>query len=74
MERVGLVFERTWVGEWNEPLPGWEQARSYGLTREQWRERQEASVTMLRYRVVDTVSDLTSFVNLGNAKATIRES
>ena len=21
MERIGLAFERTWVGEWNEPLP-----------------------------------------------------
>ena len=46
MERIGLVFERTWVGEWNEPLPGWEQGEvAYGLTREQWRRRPEASVT-----------------------------
>ena len=34
MERIGLEFERTWVGEWNEPLPGWEQGEvAYGLTR-----------------------------------------
>ena len=40
MERIGLEFERTWVGEWNEPLPGWEQGEvAYGLTREQWRAR-----------------------------------
>jgi len=40
MERIGLEFERTWVGEWNEPLPGWEQGEvAYGLTREQWRVR-----------------------------------
>ena len=43
MERIGLEFERTWVGEWNEPLPGWEQGEvAYGLTRGQWR---DASVT-----------------------------
>jgi RimJ/RimL family protein N-acetyltransferase len=37
MERSGLVFERTWVGEWNEPLPGWEEGEvAYGLTRDQW--------------------------------------
>ena len=46
MERLGLELERTWVGEWNEPLPGWEQGEvAYGLTREQWRARPEASVT-----------------------------
>jgi RimJ/RimL family protein N-acetyltransferase len=40
MGRVGLVFERTWVGEWNEPLPGWEQGEvAYGLTRQEWRAR-----------------------------------
>jgi RimJ/RimL family protein N-acetyltransferase len=40
MERLGLRFERTWVGEWNEPLPGWEQGEvAYGLTRQEWRER-----------------------------------
>ena len=37
---VGLEFERTWVGEWNEPLPGWEQGEvAYGLTRQEWRAR-----------------------------------
>ena len=40
MERIGLVFERTWVGEWNEPLPGWEQGEvAYGVSREVWRAR-----------------------------------
>ena len=40
MERLGLEFERTWVGEWNEPLPGWEQGEvAYGLTRQEWRAR-----------------------------------
>ena len=40
MERIGLEFERTWVGEWNEPLPGWEQGEvAYGLTRQEWRAR-----------------------------------
>ena len=37
MERIGLDFERTWVGEWNEPLPGWEEGEvAYGVTRDQW--------------------------------------
>jgi RimJ/RimL family protein N-acetyltransferase len=40
MERIGLVFERTWVGAWNEPLPGWKEGEvAYGLTREAWRAR-----------------------------------
>ena len=40
MERIGLVFERTWVGEWNQPLPGWEQGEvAYGLTGAEWRSR-----------------------------------
>ncbi len=40
MERLGLEFERTWVGEWNEPLPGWERGEvAYGLTRQEWRAR-----------------------------------
>ena len=40
MERIGLEFERTWVGEWNEPLPGWERGEvAYGLTRQEWRAR-----------------------------------
>jgi len=37
MVRIGLVFERTRVGEWNEPLPGWEEGEvTYGLTRDRW--------------------------------------
>jgi RimJ/RimL family protein N-acetyltransferase len=37
MERVGMRFARTWVGEWNEPLPGWEQGEvEYEVTREDW--------------------------------------
>jgi len=40
MERLGLELERTWVGEWNEPLPGWERGEvAYGLTRQEWRAR-----------------------------------
>jgi RimJ/RimL family protein N-acetyltransferase len=40
MERIGLELEGTWVGEWNEPLPGWEQGEvAYGLTRQEWRAR-----------------------------------
>ena len=40
MERLGLEFERTWVGEWNEPLSGWERGEvAYGLTRQEWRAR-----------------------------------
>jgi RimJ/RimL family protein N-acetyltransferase len=39
MGRIGLRYERTWVGEWNEPLPGWEEGEvAYGLTRAQWLE------------------------------------
>ena len=34
LARIGLVLERTWVGEWNEPLPGWEQGEvAYGHPR-----------------------------------------
>lgn len=37
MERVGMRFARTWIGEWNEPLPGWEQGEvEYEITREDW--------------------------------------
>jgi RimJ/RimL family protein N-acetyltransferase len=37
MERLGMRFARTWVGEWNEPLPGWEQGEvEYAVTREEW--------------------------------------
>jgi len=37
MTRIGLRFERTWVGEWNQPLPGWEKGEvAYGLTRDEW--------------------------------------
>jgi RimJ/RimL family protein N-acetyltransferase len=37
MTRIGLRFERTWVGEWNQPLPGWEKGEvAYALARDEW--------------------------------------
>jgi RimJ/RimL family protein N-acetyltransferase len=37
MTRIGLRFERTRVGEWNEPLSGWAEGEvAYGLTRDEW--------------------------------------
>jgi RimJ/RimL family protein N-acetyltransferase len=37
MERIGMRVARTWVGEWNEPLPGWEQGEvEYEITRVDW--------------------------------------
>ena len=37
MTRIGMRFARTWVGEWNEPLPGWEEGEvEYAMTREEW--------------------------------------
>jgi RimJ/RimL family protein N-acetyltransferase len=37
LERVGMRFARTWVGEWNDPLPGWEQGEvEYEIHREDW--------------------------------------
>jgi RimJ/RimL family protein N-acetyltransferase len=37
MTRIGMRFARTWVGEWNEPLPGWEQGEvEYEVTRQEW--------------------------------------
>jgi RimJ/RimL family protein N-acetyltransferase len=37
MERVGMRFSRTWVGKWNEPLPGWEQGEvEYEITLADW--------------------------------------
>jgi RimJ/RimL family protein N-acetyltransferase len=40
MTRIGMTFSRTWVGEWNEPLPGWEQGEvEYALTRADWADR-----------------------------------
>jgi RimJ/RimL family protein N-acetyltransferase len=33
MERLGMVHVRTWVGEWDDPIPGWEQGEVvYQLT------------------------------------------
>ena len=38
MTRIGMTFERTWVGEWNDPLPGWEDGEvEYAITRPEWR-------------------------------------
>jgi RimJ/RimL family protein N-acetyltransferase len=40
LTRIGLRLERTWVGEWNEPIPGWEQGEvGYGLRRAEWQDR-----------------------------------
>jgi RimJ/RimL family protein N-acetyltransferase len=40
MTRIGMRFARTWVGEWNEPLPGWEEGEAeYAVTREEWKAR-----------------------------------
>jgi RimJ/RimL family protein N-acetyltransferase len=40
MTRIGMSPARTWVGEWNQPLPGWEQGEvEYEITRQQWLER-----------------------------------
>ncbi len=37
MTRIGMRFARTWVGEWNEPLPGWEEGEvEYAVTRAEW--------------------------------------
>jgi RimJ/RimL family protein N-acetyltransferase len=37
MTRIGMRFTRTWVAEWNEPLPGWEQGEvEYDITRDRW--------------------------------------
>jgi RimJ/RimL family protein N-acetyltransferase len=37
MTRIGMRFTRSWVGEWNEPLPGWEEGEvEYAITREEW--------------------------------------
>ena len=44
MTRIGMRFARTWVGEWNEPLPGWEQGEvEYAVSRAEWRVRQDTS-------------------------------
>jgi len=35
MERLGMRYVRTRVGEWDDPIPGWEQGEVvYELTRE----------------------------------------
>lgn len=37
MERLGLRLERTWVGDWEDPLPGWEQGEVvYAITAAEW--------------------------------------
>ena len=43
MTRIGMRFARTWVGEWNEPLPGWEEGEvEYAVTRQDWRARRDS--------------------------------
>lgn len=40
MTRIGMRLARTWVGEWNEPLPGWEDGEvEYAITRQEWVKR-----------------------------------
>jgi len=42
MTRIGMRFERTWVGEWNKPLPGWQEGEvEYSVTREEWRVKRD---------------------------------
>jgi RimJ/RimL family protein N-acetyltransferase len=37
MSRLGMHHVRSWVGEWNEPLPGWEHGEvEYAVTRSEW--------------------------------------
>lgn len=37
---IGMRFDRAWVGDWNEPIPGWEQGEvACALTRDEWRAR-----------------------------------
>ena len=40
LERLGMHVVQTWVGEWENPLPGWEQGEVvYLLTDGDWRLR-----------------------------------
>ena len=40
LERLGMHVVQTWVGEWEDPLPGWEQGEVvYLLTEADWRLR-----------------------------------
>jgi RimJ/RimL family protein N-acetyltransferase len=40
LERLGMHAVQTWVGEWEDPLPGWEQGEVvYLLTESDWRLR-----------------------------------
>jgi RimJ/RimL family protein N-acetyltransferase len=40
MTRIGMHLARTWVGEWNEPLPGWELGEvEYAVSRAEWTAR-----------------------------------
>jgi RimJ/RimL family protein N-acetyltransferase len=44
MERLGMRHVRTYVGEGDDPLPGWEQGEGvYELTRDQWVARRTQS-------------------------------
>ena len=39
LERVGFSLVRSWVEEWDNPIPGWEQGEAaYGLTLQRWQE------------------------------------
>lgn len=38
LEALGMHLDRTWVGAWNDPVPGWEQGEvGYAVTRAEWR-------------------------------------
>jgi RimJ/RimL family protein N-acetyltransferase len=40
LEKLRMAHTRTWVEEWDEPIPGWEQGEvSYELTRAEWERR-----------------------------------
>ncbi|CAN5677168.1 GNAT family N-acetyltransferase [soil metagenome] len=47
MEKLGLRVTRTYVGEWGDPLPGWEQGEvEYEITADQWAEQAAAGQSL----------------------------
>ena len=37
LEKTGLRHVDTWVGHWDDPLPGWEEGEvGYAVTRSDW--------------------------------------
>lgn len=40
LKKLGMAHTTTWVKEWAEPIPGWEQGEvGYELTRAEWERR-----------------------------------